>query len=196
LCERIEQAIAAGEQDFEPLEGMSGVERAEIITLPASIGRLVQVRKLWLYGSHLVRLPPEIGAMRSLSDLDVYQSGKLHFLPYEITRCLGLRDSRVSTRALFGNFKYRAPFPDLTEPENGQALSLHAPSSCSVCDAPLDAARIVRRWITLRIATDWLPLLVNACSEACIGALPTPAAGYVQRPHVGGPLLVQPPAMY
>jgi hypothetical protein len=38
-----------------------------------------------------------------------------------------------------------------------------------------------------------LPLLVHACSEACVNALPAPADGYVDHPHQGGPDLAQPP---
>jgi hypothetical protein len=49
-------------------------------------------------------------------------------------------------------------------------------------------------WISLRVATDVLPLLVNACSTACVQALPAPAEGYVQQPHAGGAHVQQPPA--
>ncbi|WP_257581710.1 hypothetical protein [Streptomyces sp. TLI_146] len=30
-------------------------------------------------------------------------------------------------------------------------------------------------WISLRVATDVLPLLVNACSSGCVAALPSGA---------------------
>jgi hypothetical protein len=193
LCERIELAIKTGQHEFAPLDDLSGAERAEIITLPASVGRLVDVQRFKLYGSHLVRIPPEIGGMRSLEYLDVYTSYRLHFLPYEATHCANLRDSRISTRALFGNYKYRPPFPDLAHTDNVDALTLLAPSSCSVCRAR-HAGPFVTRWITLAVGTDWVPLLVNACSIACIDALPTPADGYVQHPHSGGAKVVQPPA--
>lgn len=195
LCDCIERAIATGQPEFAPLDELSGAERADIITLPASIGRLVDVQRLGLYGSHLVRLPPEIGGMRSLAYLDVYTSYRLHFLPYEATHCVNLRDSRVSTRALFGNYKHRPTFPDLTHLDNAEALALLAPSACSVCGSALDGW-IVTRWITLAVGTDWVPLLVNACSMACIDALPTPADAYVQHPHTGGAKVLQPPAKY
>jgi len=45
---------------------------------------------------------------------------------------------------------------------------------------------------TLRVATDVLPLLVNACSQECIQKLPKPADGYVAEPHQGGLELEQP----
>lgn len=195
LCERIEQAAASGEEEFTPLEGMTEAERAQIVTLPASIGRLTTVQKLYLYASHLVRVPPEIAGMRSLVRLDIYTSYRLHFLPYEITRCTQLRQSRASTRALFGNYKYRSPFPDLTHKDNTKALSLLAPSACSVCDSPLGDT-VLPRWLTIRAGTDWFPLLVNACSPACIEALPPAAEGYVAYPHTGGGKLEQPIASY
>jgi hypothetical protein len=47
-------------------------------------------------------------------------------------------------------------------------------------------------WISLAVATDVLPLLVNACSAECVAALPPPRSGYVPTPHTGGPDLVQP----
>jgi hypothetical protein len=194
VCDRIERAIDTGVEDFAPLQGLSSPERAKVITLPASIGRLVRVRKLNLFSSHLVRIPPEIGEMHSLADLDLYTSYRLHFLPFEILYCSNLRKSCFSTRALYGNYKYRPPFPDLTHSDNAPALAEVTPTICSVCDVPLDRAAVIRRWITLGWGTDYLPLLVNACSEACIESLPPPPAGYVQYPHVGGAQLVQPPA--
>ncbi|GLH95422.1 hypothetical protein [Phytohabitans aurantiacus] len=63
---------------------------------------------------------------------------------------------------------------------------------CSVCDGPIDPARFRQVWISLRVATDVLPLLVNACSTACVEALPEPADGYVANPHQGGPAVQQP----
>ena len=52
----------------------------------------------------------------------------------------------------------------------------------------------ILRWITLAVGTDHVPLLVSACSTACVSALPAPAEGYVQEAHVGGASLVQPPS--
>jgi hypothetical protein len=48
-------------------------------------------------------------------------------------------------------------------------------------------------WISLGVGTDVLPLLVNACSAACVDALPTPARNHVAVVHTGGPDLKQPP---
>ena len=75
--------------------------------------RLTAVKHLVLYGSNLVRIPPEIGAMSSLEEFTPYTSYRLHWFPYEITRCRKLSRSTVSTRALFGNYKLRPPFPRL-----------------------------------------------------------------------------------
>jgi hypothetical protein len=140
--------------------------------------------------------------MSSLTEFDPYTSHRLHWFPYEITRCPKLRRSRVSTRALYGNFKFRPPFPRLeldtfigdfppTEPgETGGTRS------CSVCDRPLEESRVRRVWISLWVATDVLPLLVNACSEQCIRQLPTPAEGHVREPHRGGLEVQQPDPTY
>jgi hypothetical protein len=36
------------------------------------------------------------------------------------------------------------------------------------------------------VATDDLPLLVNACSAECVARLHAPRKGHTQRPHRGG----------
>ena len=195
VLENVEQARKSDATELDPLAGLSGTQRAEIVTLPSSIGQLTKVHTLRLYGSHLVRLPPELGGMRSLRYLDVYTSYRLHFAPYELSRCASLAKSRVSTRALYGNYKNRGIFPHLKLEQNAPALPLCTPRTCSVCDAELPDAP-VRRWITLRLGTDWWPLLVNACSQACIERLPSPPAGYVDHAHTGGHHVQQPPTRY
>ncbi|MDX2565372.1 hypothetical protein PV371_38115 [Streptomyces sp. TX20-6-3] len=74
-----------------------------------------------LYGSNLVRIPPEIGAMTSLEEFSPYTSHRLHWFPYEITRCWKLVRSTISTRSLFGNFKLRPPFPRLRTTGDSQS---------------------------------------------------------------------------
>ncbi|XES01246.1 hypothetical protein HEP87_62805 [Streptomyces sp. S1D4-11] len=59
-------------------------------------------------------------------------------------------------------------------------------SSCSVCDRAVELGGLHPVWISLRVATDVLPLLVNACSAQCVAALPLPPEGYVQSAHAGG----------
>jgi hypothetical protein len=95
----------------------------------------------------------------------------------------------VSTRALYGNYSYRWLFPPLEGGTmTGEKTRAHP---CSVCAEPFDGPPH-RAWISLWVATDVLPLLVNACSAACLQQLPKPAQGYVQEPHRGGPEVQQP----
>lgn len=127
--------------------------------------------------------------MESLEYFDPYTSYNLHWFPYEITHCKKLIDSRVSTRALFGNFKNRKPFPKLDHnPVRYTGDTVH----CSVCQKPMTYAETNQKWITLRVATDDLPLLVNLCSTQCEEQLPSPRKGYVAGPHKGGAHLEQP----
>lgn len=64
--------------------------------------------------------------------------------------------------------------------------------TCSVCDGPVTGAGVRQVWISRWVGTDVLPLLVNACSDDCVDALPEPAKGYVPTPHRGGPDIEQP----
>ncbi|MCI0705754.1 MAG: leucine-rich repeat domain-containing protein [Planctomycetia bacterium] len=202
LCDLVEEAAVDGREEFAPLRGVTSEERAQIVTLPQTIGKLTKVKHLLLYGSHLVRIPPEIGEMTNLEKFTPYTSYRLHWYPYEITRCKNLRDSTVSTRALYGNRNYHPPFPRL-EPgmHAGRVEPTELPLKCtkpdtvrrcSVCDRPFKDQRQHRVWISLRVATDVLPLLVNACSDECIGRLPTPAKHYLQVTHRGDPDVRQP----
>ena len=130
-----------------------------------------------------------------------YTSHRLHWYPYEITRCTRLRDSTVSTRVLYGNFKFRPPFPSLrpvtTVAEadfarlNPEEWGVDQVGACSVCADPVDH-ELHQAWISLAVATDVLPLLVNACSAACLAAVPPAHTGYVPTLHRGGPDLAQP----
>ncbi|MBM2614065.1 hypothetical protein JIG36_00660 [Actinoplanes sp. LDG1-06] len=109
-----------------------------------------------------------------------------------------LVDSTVSTRALFGNYKHRPPFPALRPftPSPGAELdpAVHGAdhlTTCSVCDGPFTDG-LHQVWLTRGVGTDALPLLVNACSQACVEALPPGRQNYVATPHHGGPEVVQP----
>lgn len=190
LLESIDEAAADGRAEFDPFEDLGPAMWKQIVVLPRTIAKLKDVKRLMLYGSNLRSIPPEIGLMESLEDFDPYTSSRLHWFPYELTQCADLRDSRVSTRVLYGNFKSRPTFPRL--PAEAPADSV--PSTCSVCSAELSASdALYQRWISVRVATDVLPLLVHACSSACLEALPAPASGYVDRAHLGGTELSQPP---
>ncbi|WP_377273256.1 leucine-rich repeat domain-containing protein [Peterkaempfera sp. SMS 1(5)a] len=183
LLELIDEAADDGREEFRPLVELSAEERRQVITLPPSIAKLTAVKHFVLYGSNLVRIPPEIGAMTSLEEFSPYTSYRLHWFPFEITRCSRLVRSTVSTRALFGNYKLRPPFPRL-QPSQGPVAGLELAEldprrwgtttirGCSVCDRPIKQGGLHQVWISLRVATDVLPLLVNACSPACVSALP------------------------
>ena len=205
LLELVDEAAADGREEFRPLVDLSPEERRQIITLPQSIAKLTSVKRFVLYGSNLVRIPPEIGAMASLEEFTPYTSHRLHWFPYEITRCSNLTRSTVSTRALFGNYKVRAPFPELLPSQDSVAdLALTALDprrwgtttvrSCSVCDRSIELGGLHQVWISMRVATDVLPLLVNACSPACLAALPRGAEDHPRFPHTGGNINSRPPS--
>ncbi|WP_084219595.1 hypothetical protein [Spirillospora albida] len=202
LLRLIDEADADGREEFAPLRDMSAEHRRQIVTLPPTIARLTRVKHLLLYGSDLVRIPPEIGDMASLEEFTPYTSYRLHWFPYELTRCANLRQSTVSTRALYGNFKTRPPFPELKQNRKGFTYSELDPGewgatsirTCSVCAGPIPATGPHQVWISKGVATDVLPLLVNACSESCVEALPEPAGGHVPTVHRGGPDAPRPEA--
>lgn len=186
LCRYVDQVADSGATEFAPLEALGADLFSQIRTLPASISRLKQVKYVWLYGSAIRVIPPEIGQMESLVNLDPYTSYKLHWFPYEITRCTNLKDSRVSTRALYGNRTNGMRFPDLNKvfiEYNNDGVN------CSICRKVIIYADTDQYWITLRVGTDNLPLLVNLCSETCKNQLPTPEKGVFPYPHKGGKLI-------
>ena len=188
LLDLVDKAADDGRLDFEPAKELGWEQWWTIVELPRSIAKLKAVKRLKLYGSGLVRIPPEIGELGGLEEFDPYTSYRLHWLPYEITRCASLKDSRVSTRALYGNYKYRPPFPKLPQTDVDEVV----PANCSVCRGKFAPSGPLQRWISLRVATDVLPLLVHACSDGCIARLPKPPDGYVQSAHAGGNNLRQP----
>jgi uncharacterized protein (TIGR02996 family) len=193
LLAYIDRAATDGTLRFSPRAELTAEQWRQIVTLPPTIAKLTAVTSMELYGSYLVRIPPEIGAMASLRSFTPYTSYRLHWFPYEITRCRQLRGSTVSTRALYGNYKYRYPFPRLSPPVSRE----HGPvRPCSVCDRPFEDLERFRVWISLRVGGDVLPLLVNACSAACVDRLPAPPEGYVNGPHRGGLELAQPPTRF
>lgn len=190
LCNYINQIAESGNEEFSPKEFLGEVHFSEIYTLPESIAKLKKVKKLWLYGSKLKRIPPEIGQMESLEYFDPYTSYDLHWFPYEITNCKNLKDSRISTRVLYGNYKNRMGFPLL---DHNPVRYYGDKVYCSVCKKEMTYMETNQLWITLRIGTDIVPLLTNLCSNNCENTLPKPPENYVQYPHKGGSKLVQPP---
>lgn len=180
LLELVDAAAADGRAVFAPAQDLGAEDWSQIVTLPRSIATLKRVKHLQLYGSNLLRIPPEIGEMEALEIFTPYTSYGLHWFPYEITRCTHLVDSTVSTRAVYGNRKTRLPFPKL--PAGADQV---VPTVCSVCRGPFGERGPMQRWITLRVATDDLPLLVHACQAACLEQLPR-TGDHRSRPHVGG----------
>jgi len=189
LCEYIDEIAESGSDEFVPREALGNELFAEIHTLPKSISKLKNVTKIGLYGSQLKRIPPEIGEMESLEYFDPYTSYKLHWFPYEIMDCKKLKDSRISTRALLGNFKNRMLFPSL---EDNPIRYFGETVKCSICKKEMSYEETNQLWITLRTGTDTIPLLANLCSKECEEELPQPPENYVQQAHKGGMNLVQP----
>lgn len=190
LCDYIDKIAFEDRDEFSPLEELGPELFSQIYTLPESISKLKNVKKVWLYGSKLKRIPPEIGEMEALEYFDPYTSYDLHWFPYEIIHCKNLKDSRVSTRALYGNYKNRMGFPRLTlNPVRYEGSSV----KCSICKKEMSWQETNQLWVSLRVGTDVLPLLANTCSAECERAIPKPPENYIPHPHKGGAQLKQPP---
>lgn len=193
LLSLIDAAVKDKREVFEPAKDLGNAVWSTIETLPPDIGRLKDVKHLLLYGSNLTWIPPEIGDMTALEEFTPYTSYRLHWFPYEITRCQNLKESTVSTRALYGNIKRRPPFPRL----KGNPVDLYRDrATCSVCQSKPALGQLNQLWLSLWVATDVLPLLVHVCSKACLEQLPHAADGYIERPHKGGLGLKQPTISY
>ncbi len=190
LCEYVDQVAENGSDEFVPREALGDELFAQIFTLPESIRKLKKVKKVGLYGSNLKRIPPEIGEMESLEYFDPYTSYDLNWFPFEISRCKKLKNSRISTRALYGNYKNRMGFPKL---DHNPVKHFGGNLKCSVCDKKLTDETTNQMWITTHIGTDTIPMLANLCSKECEADLPKPPKNYVQFAHKGGADLVQPP---
>ena len=189
LCEYIDAVAKNGTDEFVPREALGEELFSQIYTLPESIAKLKKVKKIGLYGSNLKRIPPEIGKMESLEYFDPYTSYDLKWFPYEITKCKKLKDSRISTRALFGNFKNRKLFPLL---DHNPVKYFGNKINCSVCEKEMEQNETNQVWITLHVGTDTIPLLANLCSTECEENLPHPPDNYFPQAHKGGANLEQP----
>ncbi len=189
LCEYVDKLAESNTEEFSPREALGNELFSQIYTLPESIAKLKNVKKIDLYGSNLKRIPPEIGEMQSLESFDPYASYDLHWFPFEISKCKNLKDSRISTRTLYGNYKNRMGFPRL----NHNPIRYHGDTlKCSVCNKQMSYEETNQMWITSKVGTDIIPMLANLCSKECEKQLPKPPEYYVQSPHKGGADLVQP----
>jgi len=190
-CDIIDVATHKARRELNLGKEMDRVDYMALNTLPATIGDLKNLRKLVLYGSNISSLPREIAGCENLQYLEPYTSYRLHWFPYELTRCKNLTFSCVSTRALYGNYKLRPPFPDLSLSNwrwpNGN-------SRCSICNSP--ANDLEQFWISKRVGTDVMPLLVSVCGSDCLHHVGPGEANYVHTPHTGGLRIKQPPASW
>jgi len=189
LCENVDDLAVTNAEDFSPEKKLGADLFLQIYTLPESISALKTVKRIYLYGSKLKRIPVEIGQMASLEFFDPYTSYDLHWIPYEIIECKNLKDSRVSTRTLYGNYKNRMGFPSL---DNNPIRYLGDKVKCSICKKEISYTETNQLWISLWIGSDTLPLLANLCSKECECQLPKPPAEYIRFPHKGGSKLQQP----
>ena len=186
IHEVIDDAQKKGAKELILNQCMDREDYKALNTLPASIGNLKDLQKLVLYRSHISYVPREIMYCENLMIFEPYTSYRLHWFPYEITKC-PLADSTISTRALYGNYKLRPPFPYLNKCpwvwSDGCAF-------CSIC--MVEGLDFEQYWISQRIGSDIVPLLASVCSNVCLSALGDPATDYVPYPHKGGPFLTQP----
>lgn len=189
LLELIDRAVEDKRAVFNPSKELGGEVWNQITVLPRAIKKLKNVKELMLYGSNLTRIPPEIAEMTSLEKFTPYTSYGLKWFPYEITTCKQLKDSTVSTRALYGNYKHRTIFPSLAD---NPVKYFGGGTKCSVCKTSVPIDSFNQYWLSLRVATDVLPLLVNICSEECLHQLPKGTDNYLPYPHKGGKDLHQP----
>jgi len=189
LCDYVDKVENENREEFSPLEELGQELLSQIHTLPETISKLKKVKKVWLYGSKLKRIPPEIGQMESLEYLDPYTSYNLHWFPFEITHCKNLKSSRVSTSTLYGNYKNRMGFPRLTD---NPIRYLGDTVKCSVCNKTISYEQTNQLWTSILVGTDVLPLLTNLCSTECELKLPKPPEDYIQFAHKGGSELKQP----
>ena len=189
LLAMIERAVEDKRALFNPRKELGGDVWHQITTLPKTIKHLKDVKHLMLYGSSLKRIPPEIGQMTALEEFTPYTSYDLKWFPYEITECKQLNDSTVSTRAIYGNYKYRTIFPNLN---HNPVKYFGNDTKCSICKANSPTTGFEQYWLSYRVATDVLPLLANICSDDCFKQLPKGTDNYLPYPHKGGKDIHQP----
>lgn len=190
-CEIIDKAARRKRTELNLGKEMDRQDYLALHTLPASIGELKDLKKLVVYGSNLSSIPREIAGCENLKSFEPYTSYRLHWFPYELRRCPKLKSSCVSTRTLYGNYKLRPPFPDLSA---ARWNWIDGESRCSVCDTP--SAEPEQFWISQAVATDVLPLLVSVCSPECLENVAPGAKDYLLEPHKGGLGIKQPPTRF
>ncbi len=186
-CEVIHTTAKKGLKELNLGKEMDRSDFMALNTLPESIGGLKDLERLVLYASNLSSLPRELSRCGRLKWFEPYKSYRLHWLPYEMKHCSRLSDSCISTRALYGNYRMRSPFPDLNKCKWEWPIGR---SYCSVCG--LEVACLEQYWTSQVVATDVVPLLVSVCSKSCFERIEDGPEDYIQKPHKGGVLLQQP----
>ncbi len=169
LCEYVDKVALERSEEFDPLKELGPRLYAKIYTLPESISKLKNVKKIVMYGSKLKRIPPEIGEMDALEYFDTYTSLDLHWFPFEITHCKNLKASRVSYKALYGNRKKPIAYPRL---HDNPVRYLGNTLKCSICSQEISYEQTDQFWLLKKVGTFELPLLVNVCSANCEDHLP------------------------
>lgn len=192
VCEIIDDAEQKNTAEINLSQLMDKEDYYALNTLPETIGNLKALRKLIIYGSSISYIPREISGCENLREFVPYQSHRLHWLPYEIKRCEKLIDSTISSRALYGNYKIRSPFPNLKQQ---QWLWDANNDLCSVCDEK--SASLQQYWISETIGTDVVPLLVSVCGISCLSKVGDFfLKDYICYPHQGGLTILQPPTCF
>lgn len=192
VCEIIHDAEQKDVLELSLSQLMDKEDYYALNTLPATIGNLKALRKLVLYGSNISWIPREISECENLRKFEPYRSYRLHWLPYEIKRCEKLIDSTISTKALYGNYKLRSPFPDLKQNKWGWDINNDL---CSICGEK--STSIQQYWISEVVATDVVPLLVSVCGVNCLSKVGDYfLEDYICYPHQGGLMILQPPIRF
>ena len=184
LLALINKSVEDKRDEFHPSKELGFETWKDIRSLPREIANLENVKHLMLYGSNLERLPQEIGELKSLEKFTPYTSYGLRWFPYEIIQFENLKESTVSTRALFGNKKNEKSFPNLAE----NPVKYFGGNKCSICKKEENENQFEQYWISTQIGTDILPLLVISCSNECFSKLVKPHKDYYPIPHKGGSL--------
>jgi hypothetical protein len=180
----IDEAASDNRLEFYPSKELGIDIWKDIRSLPKEISTLKNIKHLMLYGSNLEWLPQEIGDLESLEIFTPYTSYGLRWFPYELIECENLKESTVSTRALFGNKKNRKPFPNLSK----NPVEYFGGNKCSICKRNEAEMKFEQYWISTQIGTDILPLLAIVCSADCYSKLVKPHVDYYPDSHKGGNL--------
>ena len=184
LLELIDESVKDKREEFYPSKELGIEIWKDISSLPKEISELKNIKHLMIYGSNLERLPQEIGELKSLEKFTPYTSYGLRWFPYEIIQCENLKETTVSTRALFGNKKNKKPFPSLED----NPVEYFDGNKCSICKRKEMESKFEQYWISTQIGTDILPLLAIICSDECFSKLRKPHQDYFPTPHKGGNL--------